>query len=197
MNPVQLIRNGMKSVARILRGNRMTSATELRCLSQLAASVRKGCIVEVGSYRGASTAALAAGAKDDVAVYAVEPHEEFVGLLGGQFGPADRAAFFRRMLRTGHYQSVRLVNLPSHVAAAGWEHPVGLLWIDGDHTYDGVRRDFEAWRVHLTDTTIIAFHDSTDQSLGPYQLIGELTENGEYQVEGSCGSITWGRCCYE
>ena len=34
-------------------------------------------------------------------VYAVEPHEPFVGPRGGQFGPEDRAAFFRNMVRTG------------------------------------------------------------------------------------------------
>ena len=34
-----------------------------------------------------------------------------------------------------------------------------LLFIDGDHTYDGVRRDFESYRSLVRPGGIIAFHD--------------------------------------
>ena len=68
-----------------------------------------------------SPSALAQGslAGHGAPVFAVEPHETFEGILGGSFGPADRAAFFRTMLTTSSYPAVRLVNLSSEVVTPG------------------------------------------------------------------------------
>lgn len=151
-----------------------------RLLHELAGQTSEGVIVEIGSFRGRSAVALATGAK--VPVYAVDPHETFEGVLGGRYGAEDRGAFYRAMLRTGMYQRVRLINLPSAVVARAWEHPVGLLWIDGDHTYEGVRRDVDAWQRHLTKNAIIAFDDATDPEIGPYHVIEELLRDGWTEV---------------
>jgi hypothetical protein len=59
-------------------------------------------------------------------------------------------------------EKVRLVNLSSEVVCEGWTRPVGLLWIDGDHTLDGVRRDFESWERFLQPGGVVAFHDALD-----------------------------------
>src|SRR5271165_3238736 len=86
------------------------NAAEL--LFAVAASARIGCIVEVGSYRGRSTVALCAGSSTgaNVPVFAIEPHEHFIGIKGGAFGPSDRRAFFRTMLATKLTRLVRLIN---------------------------------------------------------------------------------------
>jgi Methyltransferase domain len=153
-------------------------------LYELARQVSSGCIVEVGSYRGRSTVALARGsaAGSNVPVYAVEPHEEFVGVLGGVFGPEDRAAFFQTMLRTGAYRQVRLVNLSSEVLSGGWTVPVALLWLDGDHAYQSVRRDFDAWGPHLTAGCDLVLDDAADPELGPFRLAEELDSGGWERV---------------
>ena len=152
----------------------MIGEPEAALLTRLASEVDEGCIVEVGSWRGMSTIALAKGAR--VPVYAIEPHEEFTGVLGGAFGPADRRAFFENLLGAGVVEQVRLVNLSSEVVTPGWQLPVGLLWIDGDHRYEAVRRDFESWEPHLRGK--VAFHDAIQTTLGPFQLIEELLADG-------------------
>jgi hypothetical protein len=157
----------------------MIGDQEAALLTRLASEVEEGCIVEIGSYRGMSTMALAKGAR--VPVYAIEPHEHFQGVLGGMFGPADRRAFFENMLRAGVVEQVRLVNLSSEVVTPGWQLPVGLLWIDGDHRYAAVRRDFECWEPHLRGK--VAFHDAIQPTLGPAQLISELLADGFELVE--------------
>jgi hypothetical protein len=148
-------------------------------LYDLARQVTHGCIVEVGSYRGRSTVALARGAAagHGPRIYAVEPHEPFVGARGGEFGPEDRAAFFRNMVRTGAYKHVRLLNTKSEVVAPGWNEPIGLLWLDGDHSYEGVRRDFDAWAPHLLPDCGVVLDDVDDPELGPHRLVQELTRD--------------------
>jgi hypothetical protein len=157
----------------------MIGDLEQELLTRLASEVGEGCVVEVGSWRGMSTIALANGAR--VPVYAIEPHEEFTGVLGGQFGPDDRRAFFENLLQAGVVEKVRLVNLSSEIVAPGWELPVGLLWIDGDHRYEGVRRDFTCWEPHLRGK--VAFHDAIQEKLGPFRLIEELLADGYELVE--------------
>jgi predicted O-methyltransferase YrrM len=38
-------------------------------------------------------------------------------------------------------------------------HPLDLLFIDGDHTYEGVKKDFEMYHKLVRSGGIIAFHD--------------------------------------
>jgi predicted O-methyltransferase YrrM len=156
----------------------MTSLEGCELLCKLAREVRKGCIVEVGSYRGRSAVALGRGSLDghQARVYAIEPHAEFVGERGGVFGPLDRAAFYEAMLRTNCYRIVRLVNLTSEVVAPNWNEPIGLLFIDGDHSEHGVRRDWNCWSPHLTDDAIVAF-DDTDWP-APAKIVAELAASG-------------------
>lgn len=161
-----------------------TSLADAELLFQLARECHEGCIVEIGSYRGRSAVALALGTQGgaNLPVYAIEPHEKFTGVLGGQFGPEDRGAFYRHMLSTGTYRTVRLVNLTSRIVAPGWELPVGLLWIDGDHRYEGVRSDFDLWEPHLTEHATVAFDDAANRDIGPYRVIQELIASGEYRM---------------
>lgn len=159
-------------------------------LYELAREVTDGCIVEVGSYRGRSTVALARGAEagSNPRVYAVEPHEPFVGALGGKFGPEDRAAFFRNMVRTGAYRQVRLLNVSSELLAPGWREPIALLWLDGDHSYEGVKRDFEAWEPHLLADCGVVLDDADDVTLGPHRLAEELKGAG-WTEAGRAGRV--------
>jgi predicted O-methyltransferase YrrM len=158
----------------------MIGLDQAALLNDLARSAN-GAIVEIGSYRGRSTVALAYGHSNPV--YAIDPHQEFVGVLGGQFGPEDRAEFYRTMLRTGCWSNVRLINLPSVQAAVGWTQPIHLLWIDGDHSYDSVRRDWEAWTPHLVDDALAVFDDCEPPDLGPGRLVEELMSDGWHRVD--------------
>jgi MMP 1-O-methyltransferase len=161
----------------------MTSLDEAKLLYDLARQVQSGCIVEVGAYRGRTTVALGRGSLDGhrVPVFTIEPHQTFTGVLGGRFGPADAGAFYQAVLTTGCYHVVRLVSLSSEQVAPGWRLPVALLWIDGDHRYEGVRRDFESWRPHLSADARIVFDDTDNPAIGPHRLIAELLASGGYE----------------
>lgn len=164
---------------------------EAMLLYRLAKAVQSGCIIEVGSYRGRTTVFLGRGSLDgnQPQIYAIDPHENFVGLLGGVFGPKDRTAFYQAMLATGCSEVVSLTNLSSELFTSAWKKPVSLLWIDGDHSYQGVKRDFECWLPHLANDALIAFDDATDTDFGPRKLITELISFDNFEEVLVVGKI--------
>lgn len=94
------------------------------------------------------------------------------------------------MIDTSCYHVVRLINLSSEIVAPNWDKMISLLWIDGDHTYEGVRRDVDSWLSHLSKKTIIAFDDSTDSKLGPNKIINELIATKNFKKINQVGKIT-------
>lgn len=160
----------------------------LYCLSR---EVQNGCIVEIGSYRGRSTVFLARGSIDGAKanVYAIDPHKQFMGVLGGIFGPQDRIAFYKAMLENGCSEIVSLINLSSEYFAPNWKEPVSLLWIDGDHRHEGVKRDFELWMPYLVSGATIAFDDATNPNLGPSRIIDELIASTCFEKYLTVGKV--------
>jgi predicted O-methyltransferase YrrM len=163
-------------------------AITLYCLAQ---QVRSGCIVEIGSYRGRSTVFLGLGSLDGakVQIYAIDPHKNFIGVLGGIFSPKDRTKFYETMLYHHCSEIVALINLSSECITPTWKDPVSLLWIDGDHSYASVKQDFDCWLPHLQNDAIIAFDDATDPNLGPKKLIKELLDTHRFEEIGTIGKI--------
>ena len=163
---------------------------EAALLRRLASEVHEGCIVEVGSFRGKSAVALATGVREQEraqrpSIYCIEPHRPFTGFYGGEFGPEDRGAFYEVMCRTGMFHDVALVNLSSEEVTPAWKEPVALIFIDGDHSYTSVKKDFECWESLVMTGGLVAFDDATDPACGPHRLIGEILDTGRYLFNGS------------
>jgi Methyltransferase domain len=60
----------------------------------------------------------------------------------------------------------------SEQAEASWNDPVALLWIDGDHAYESVKRDLLSWERHLLPGAVVALHD-TFLPEGPERAVRE------------------------
>ncbi len=177
---------------RAVAADGMIHPDECLLLIRLASQVREGVIVEIGSYRGRSTIALAMGSSrgQAVPVYAIEPHENFTGVFGRRFGPDDKKAFQRNIAHSTLSRFIHLISATSETASKSWSLEIGLLWIDGDHRYEAVKRDFELWSPFLRADGRIAFDDSTVVGLGPHTLIEEILSTGEFTIMHTVGKVT-------
>lgn len=162
------------------------SVEEGLALSRYAENCCNGVIVEIGSFKGKSAVSLAAGqARGRFAnggyVSCIEPHLPFVGLYRGQFGPENRGDFYTVMLRIGFFDRVCLVGLKSEVASGGWKQPIGLLFVDGEHSIEGVRSDMSAWEHRVVPGGTMIFDDALDSRAGPHVVIEQLVRAGRYE----------------
>ena len=57
-----------------------------------------------------------------------------------------------------------------------WDTEIDLLHIDGFHSYEAVKNDFEKWSGFVPDTGVILFHDvdSHDARFGVKQFFNEI-----------------------
>jgi predicted O-methyltransferase YrrM len=150
------------------------SQEELFTLYSHALQLKKGDIaIEIGSYKGKSSLALGLAAQQSGArVYCIDPHEEFVGVAGGIFGPVDLKDKINNISKFNLGDVLFPVCLSSVQVALIWEKPVNLLWIDGNHTYEFVSKDFNGFAPHVVPGGIIIFHDR--QMEGVARLISEI-----------------------
>lgn len=143
-------------------------------------------IVELGSFKGKSTCFLASGAVhgNGAHVYAFDawdlPDNET-----GRFGfaePGVRNTFDAQVARMGLSEQVTATRAHSADAGRTWlGPPVGLLYVDGDHTAKGVRRDVDAWLGHLAPGGLIAFDDyGTPRNPGVALVVDEMVANGAF-----------------
>lgn len=130
-----------------------------------------GAIVEIGSWKGKSTVALARGAAKvhDAKVYAIDPHKP---LPAEGYTEDTEAEFMANIKKSGVAQGVVPMIMTSEQAARGWNQPVRLLWIDGDHRYEPAKLDFTLWEPHVVVGGIIAMHD-TIRKKGPKRVLWE------------------------
>lgn len=145
-----LARLGVKRIATHL------TPAEQEVLFALARALPSGAVVvEIGSYLGASTACLAAGARESGGrVHAVdtwtnramtEGERDTFAEFGGNTAPL--AAW----IQPHRGESVAV--------AASFAPAVDLLFVDGDHSYAGVAADLAAWLPKIKPGGWIVFHD--------------------------------------
>ena len=170
------------------------SVEEGQALARYAQAAANGVIVEIGSFRGKSAVAMAYGQALGAnattgCIWCIDPHLPFKGFYTGVFGPQDRRDFYSIMLETGFYERVCLVNLKSAVASKGWDQPIGLLFIDGDHRREAVNIDVAAWLPHLVSGGVVIFDDAVDPAAGPHGAIEILLKSDQYEWVEQVGKM--------
>lgn len=154
-DPRKIVR-GTRAARRAIRAGAMQKLSEAAPFLALVGEPR--CVVEIGAGAGGMLAGLCAVASDDATIVSVD-------LEGGPFGSGTTDDAIRRAAQPRPGQTLHLVRGDSRDAAVRRRvadlvpRPADVLFIDGDHTYDGVRADFENYRGLAGPRGVIALHD--------------------------------------
>jgi MMP 1-O-methyltransferase len=144
----------------------------------------KGAIVEIGSWKGKSTVFIGKGSESagKIKIYAIDPHIE---------GTYEE---FKRNIKNAELNDIVIpVVKTSGEAAKDFLEPVEFIFIDGDHTYEKVKQDFELWFPKLINKGIIAFHDTVAWP-GPRKVVKKYIYTSRYVKNiGFVDSITFAR----
>lgn len=201
INPQPSVRSDLHTAieeawARIRAAPGYLTEREGRFLALAAAcSPARGVILEIGSFKGKSTVGLASvAARYRLGkVVTVDPHTAPSVTDPDLKGQASSWEDFRASLRAaGVEDAVEAHRAFSRDLARGWDRPVRLLWIDGDHTYAGAKEDIDLFRQHLAPGAIVALHDVLHTFEGPVRVFAEeLLGSDAFGPAGLCGSIGW------
>lgn len=111
---------------------------------------------EIGVYEGVTTCVIASVLADRGKLYAIDPF--FPGRLGICYGKwIVRTALRRR----GLSDKVVFLEMLSWEANRAVEGEFDFVFVDGDHSIEGIRRDWEDWSGRISPGGLIALHDTS------------------------------------
>jgi len=141
---------------------------ELRKLYDLASEIKEGCILEIGTFKGYSTAVFAVAAPTLI-IHTIDPYENYPKEVREKDIPRMKRAreHAEKMWKKLGLEKIKLHNKSSlEIQPREIDKPlkIGLLFIDGDHVRDEedipvALKDYEKFETYVLDGGYIIFHD--------------------------------------
>ena len=130
-----------------------TTALEQQALARHAAGRER--LVEIGVYEGFNTRRLAEAMAADGELFAIDPFP--TGRLGVSWC---KLIAQREAAKLNPPRRVRFVEEFSYEANKQLHGEFDFIFIDGDHSFEGIKQDWCDWSCRLPSGGIIALHDS-------------------------------------
>jgi predicted O-methyltransferase YrrM len=164
---------------------------EAALLYRLARDAQSGPFAEIGRFKGGSTIVFATALPDGVELWSYDLH---VALRPDMPGEQLDSELSGALARYGLDRKVHLVVADSRTVDPPPD-PLELLFIDGDHSYEGAKADFERWQAFVRPDGHVLFHDAVDAGgygnvyPGVAQLVREIERGGGWNRHAGAGSI--------
>jgi cephalosporin hydroxylase len=138
----------------------MQAELEIQGLYERVSKQRPRVVMEIGTCHGGTLYMWCQAASPDATLISLDLPE---GEFGGGYREC-RAGLYQRF--SSPDQTLHLVRADSHDAATVGRiesllqgRKIDFLFIDGDHTYEGVRRDYELYTPLVAPGGLVALHD--------------------------------------
>jgi predicted O-methyltransferase YrrM len=162
---------------------------EAALLFRLARNAESGPFAEIGRFKGGSTIVFATALPAGVELWSYDLHVALRPDLPGERLDRELADALARYRLD---RKVHLLVADSRTVEPP-PAPLELLFVDGDHSYEGARADFERWGAFVRQGGHLLFHDAVDTGRygnvypGVARLVGEIGPPWERQP--GAGSI--------
>ena len=146
--------------AGLARATTQTTVGERECLARHATGRKR--LAEIGIWHGVTTCVLKRAMAPDGVLYAIDPYP--VGRLGVCF--QQRIALREvALVINGRAEWLRMTGADAarHISENYLEF-FDFVFIDGDHSYEGLRADWEGWAPLVAPEGVVALHDSRSSS---------------------------------
>ena len=157
----------------------MHSDGEAALLERLAPGRRT--VVEIGTYEGSSAVVFARAMDRDATLHLIDSYEGNALLFGWQGTERATRRVMERATRERGGPRIEWHVARSTEVAEGWSAAIDLLFIDGDHSEEGTRRDWDGFSPHVAVGGVVIFHDARadhpgggDAGPGPTRVVNAL-----------------------
>jgi predicted O-methyltransferase YrrM len=164
---------------------------EAALLYRLVRDAGTATIAEIGRFKGGSTLLMATAMAAGSTLWSYDLHVPARPDLIGADLDAELAEALKRL---GVEDGVHLVVGDSRVVDIP-RGPLDVLFIDGDHSYEGARADFERWASHVREGGHLLFHDAVDTGgygnvyPGVQRAVAEVSRGGVFVAARGAGTI--------
>jgi predicted O-methyltransferase YrrM len=165
----------------------------------IARSMKPTIAVEIGSARGRSACFVGMALKENGFghLYAIDPHTK---TNWNDSQSVDTYDIMREHLeRLALTEVVTMVRERSNETSDSVPSPIDLLFIDGDHSYEGVKTDWAIFKPRMSLSGLVVFHDTIWElrrhdpwyrpDIGVPRFLEELRQQGYpvITIERDCG----------
>jgi len=176
---------------------------EIALLARYAAGAKK-TVVEIGAAYGGSSLIMLTHLQGGARLYSLDP---FIQDSMGQFQATESTC--RRCVKNAivalgdpkRTEQWTLIPQYSFDVMKTWAQKIDMIFIDGDHAYESVKKDFEDWLSFVERGGYMLFHDSRrregtpDGSYdkgwpGPTRLVNELMSDSRVEFIESAESLS-------
>jgi predicted O-methyltransferase YrrM len=168
-----------------------TTGAERAALSRHATGRRR--VVEIGVYEGLTSALLLRAMAAGSVLYAIDPF--FAGRLGLCWG---KFIARRETARVKSTAKIIFVEKLSFDALQDVPGELDFLFVDGDHSLEGIKRDWADWSPRMASGGIIALHDTRVPThnprvaaLGSYQYFESyIRQDSQFEIIEQVDSLS-------
>jgi predicted O-methyltransferase YrrM len=158
---------GLWSVG-LAKAETQTTEAERDCLARHATGKKR--LAEIGVWHGVTTCRLRKAMAADAILYAIDPYP------AGRLGFSTQYVIGHRevsKVSNGSLKWIRQTGAEAARSLAG-AGSFDFVFIDGDHSYEGLQADWTAWKPLLASSGMVALHDSRSTPERPIEDAGSV-----------------------
>ena len=144
--------------------------------------------VEIGTHKGGSASLISTFLPQGIGMTTIDI---FRKAPEGSLPPEEKPSTYKEAKETineqGNISKVDIIEGNSWKIAENWNKKIDILFIDGDHRYEAVKKDFTSWEPHLMKGGFIIIHDINFK--GVKKALKEILKIEKISVEEKVGTL--------